>query len=124
MISLKLAPVAGPEPLFTTLMVYSTVSPGEPPGGAVSVTIAAALVEASCATGLLVCVVTGGIGPGPSWSITATFSIDAVTPALTVTRNCTTAASPGMITPDPPEGLLILLFGVGGVMLNGIAPPI
>src|SRR5580765_3788068 len=109
MLSLKLTPVAGQDPLFTTLMVYSTVSPGEPPGGAISVTIAAALVDASCATGLLVCVVTGGIGPGPSWSITATFSIDDVTPGRTVTWNCTTAASPGRIEPEfgAAPGLLI-----------------
>src|SRR5438046_2685942 len=105
MLSLKLTPVAGPDPPFTTLMVYSTVSPGEPPGGAVSFTIAAALVDVSCATGLLVCVGIGGIDPpGPSWSIKAMLSIDEVTPGLTVTLNCTTAASPGTITPGAPDG--------------------
>src|SRR4051812_40766378 len=128
MISLKFAPVAGPDPLFTTLMVYSIVSPGEPPGGAVSVTIAAALVDASCATGLLVCVGTGGIGPpGPSWSITATFSIDDVTPGLTVTLNCTTAAAPGAITPGAAAGLLIsrgFVNGMTGPARSATAAPL
>src|SRR5689334_8907920 len=119
MLSLKLTPVAGPVPPLTTLMVYSIVSPGEPPGGAVSVTIAAALVEASWATGLLVCVVIGGIGPpGPSGSIDATFSIDELTPALTVTLNCTAAAAPGAITPGAAPGLLI-----NRGFVNGITPP-
>src|SRR6185295_5219475 len=45
MISLKFTPVAGPEPPFTTLIVYATRSPGEPPAGAVSTTIAADLVD-------------------------------------------------------------------------------
>src|SRR6266508_255188 len=120
MLSSKLTPVAGPDPLFTTLIVYSIVSPGEPPGGAVSVTIAAALVDASCTTGLLVCVGVEGIGPpGPSWSIEATFSIDDVTPGLTVTWNCTTAAAPGAITPSAAPGLLISRGVVNGMT----APP-
>src|SRR5215211_6691261 len=119
MLSLNTTFVAGPVPRLVIAIVYSIVSPGDPPSGAVSTASAAALVAAKSTTGLNVWTVPGGIVPfGPSSSIVATLVICVVTPGFTRTWKRTIADAPAAITPSGEPGLLINRAAV-----NGIAGP-